>query len=318
MNPFVCRENIPSRSGFSKGLIEAGKRFPNVVAFGSDITISVGMDLFSQEFPDRFFSLGIAEQNAATIACGMALTGKIPFISSYATFIALRATDQIRVSICYNNLPVKIGGAHAGISVGPDGATHQALEDIAIMRSLPNMTVLSPCDATQAQKAVIAAIEQVSGPVYIRYGREAMPDFTTTDMDFNVGKAQVLRQGIHCAIIATGNMVWEALLAADKLDEENISCAVINLHTIKPIDKDVLIQFATNCRAVVTAEEHQIHGGMGSAVCEVLAQFAPVPVEMVGMPDCFGESGKPHELMKKYGLTSTQIIESVKKVLLRK
>jgi transketolase len=180
------------------------------------------------------------------------------------------------------------------------------------------MTVLSPCDATQAQKAVIAAIEQVQGPVYIRYGREAMPDFTTSDMDFTVGKAQVLRQGKHCVIIATGNMVWEALVAADILDKENISCTLINLHTIKPIDKETIIQFASLCGAVVTAEEHQIHGGMGSAVCEVLAQDTPVPVELVGMPDCFGESGKPYELMEKYGMTSTHIVRSVKKVIERK
>ena len=317
MNPFICRENIPTRLGFSQGVLEAAIEHSQIVGFGSDITGSVGMDLFANRFPERFFSLGIAEQNAATIAAGMSLAGKIPFIASYATFITLRAADQIRVSICYNNLPVKIGGAHSGISVGPDGATHQALEDIAIMRCFPNMTVLSPCDATQTKAAVIASIK-INGPVYIRYGREAVPDFTTPEMDFNIGKAQILRKGKHCAIIATGAMVWEALKAADILDKENINCSVINLHTIKPIDENTLIEMAQNCGAIVTAEEHQLQGGMGSAVCEVLAQHFPVPVEMVGMPNCFGESGKPNELMEKYGMTDHHIVTAVKKVFVRK
>ena len=317
MNPFTCRENIPTRLGFSQGVLEAAIKNKQIVGFGSDITGSVGMDLFAKRFPDRFFSLGIAEQNAATIAAGMTLAGKIPFIASYATFITLRAADQIRVSICYNNFPVKIGGAHSGISVGPDGATHQALEDIAIMRCLPNMTVLSPCDSTQTKAAVLASIK-INGPVYIRYGREAMPDFTTPEMDFMVGKAQILRKGKHCAIVATGAMVWEALKAADLLDKEKINCSVINLHTIKPIDENTLVKMAKNCGAVVTAEEHQLQGGMGSAVCEVLAQYFPVPVEMVGMPNCFGESGKPNELMKKYGMTDQHIVSAVKKVLKRK
>ena len=205
----------PTRFGFGEGLRDLGYINQDVVALGADITSSVSMDYFKKEFPDRFFSFGIAEQNIMAVASGLALSGKIPFVSTYGVFAALRATDQIRISVCYNNVPVKIGGAHAGISVGPDGATHQALEDIAVMRVLPNMTVLSPCDATQTRKAVIAAVEQVKGPVYIRFGREAVPDFTSDSLDFVVGKAQILNEGNDCTIIATGHLVWEALEAAN-------------------------------------------------------------------------------------------------------
>jgi transketolase len=303
----------PSRFGFGEGLVEAARKSSNIVALGSDITASVSMDFFAKEFPDRFFSLGIAEQNATTVAAGMALAGKIPFLSSYAVFSALRTTDQIRVSICYNNLHVIIGGAHAGISVGPDGATHQALEDIAIMRSLPNMTVLSPCDATQARLAVLAATEQISGPCYIRYGREPMPDFSGKETPFEIGKIQVLREGTDLTIVATGHLVWEALVAAEQLAEKGISAAVLNMHTIKPIDTDTLVHWARKTGKVITAEEHQISGGMGSAVCEVLSEHYPVPVKRIGMPDCFGESGKPGELMEKYGMTAGNIVNQAMK-----
>lgn len=315
---YTLKNQKPTRFGFGEGLQELGSKYPQVVALGADITSSVCLNYFSEKFPDRFFSFGIAEQNIAAVAAGLALSGKIPFFSTYGVFAALRAADQIRVSICYNNLPVKIGGAHAGISVGPDGATHQALEDIAIMRSLPNMTVLSPCDATQTRLATIAAVEQVNGPVYIRFGREPMPDFTTENMPFIVGKAQVLTQGDDISLIATGHLVYEALQAAILLKKENIQARVINLHTIKPIDEVTIEKAARETGCIVTAEEHQITGGLGSAVCEVLAKTKPVPVEMVGMPDCFGESGQPDELMEKYKMKAHHIVLAAKKCLTRK
>lgn len=318
-NPmFVLKQLKATRFGFGEGLLDLGKKYHNVVALGADITNSVCVDLFRNEFPERFFSLGIAEQNAVGVAAGLALGGKTPFFSTYAAFAALRTTDHLRVSVCYNNLPVKIGGAHAGISVGADGATHQSLEDIAIMRVLPNMTVLSPCDATQARLATIASVEQVNGPVFIRFGREAVPDFTSADLGFTIGKGQVFREGTDATIISTGHLTWEALEAAEELIKEHINVRVINLHTIKPIDKELIIKAARETGAVVTAEEHQVTGGMGSAVAEVLAGNFPVPVEFIGMPDCFGESGKPDELLMKYHMKSWHIISAVKKVIYRK
>jgi transketolase len=289
-----------------------------VVALGADITRSVGMNLFREAFPERFFSFGIAEQNIMGVAAGLALAGKVPFMATYGVFSAMRALDQIRVSVCYNNLNVKIGGAHAGISVGPDGATHQALEDIAVMRVLPNMTILSPCDAAQARKAVIAAVEQVEGPVYIRFGREAVPEFTDDRLEFTVGKAQVFRTGSDVAIIATGHLVWEALEAARLLAQEGIEASVVNMHTIKPLDQEMVRRMAETTGAIVTAEEHQITGGLGGAVAECLVSGCPVPVEMIGIRDIFGESGQPAELMEKYGLTSRHIAGAAKKVIRRK
>lgn len=305
---YQLKEYKPTRFGFGEGLQFLGEKYPDVVALGADITSSVSLDYFRNKYPDRFFSLGIAEQNIMGVAAGMALAGKIPFASTYGVFSALRTTDQIRISVCYNNLPVKIGGAHAGISVGPDGATHQALEDIAIMRVLPNMTVLSPCDATQTKLATVASVEQVKGPAYIRYGREAVPDFTTEDLPFEVGKGQLLKEGKDITIIATGHLVWESLQAAYELDKQNINARVINIHTIKPIDKEIIIKAAQETKKIITAEEHQINGGLGSAVAEVLAKFAPAPVQMIGMDDQFGESGKPDELMDKYGMKTENIV----------
>lgn len=318
MIPFVNRGSKAGKTGFGEGLLEAGRIDTRVVVLGADITTSVGANLFAEAHPDRFFSLGIAEQNCVGVAAGMALEGKIPIFSTYGVFAALRAADQIRISVCYNNLHVVIGGAHAGVSVGPDGATHQALEDMALMRSLPNMTVLSPCDATQTKLAVMAAIQEISGPVYIRFGREAMPDFTSETQLFSPGKAQLMRSGSDLTIIATGHLVWEALVAAEYLGALNISAEVVNLHTIKPIDVEGILQSAKNTGAIVTAEEHQIHGGMGSAVAEVLARHYPVPVEFIGMNDRFGESGQPAELMEKFGMTSGHIVAAAEKVLMRK
>lgn len=297
----------PTKSGFGEGLLEAGKKHQNIVGLGADITASVGMNLFAESFSERFFSLGIAEQNAVGVAAGLALSGKIPFFATYGVFSALRTTDQIRISVCYNNVHAVICGAHAGISVGPDGATHQALEDIAIMRALPNMTVLSPCDANQTHLATLAAVEQANGPVYLRFGREAVPNFTGLDMQFELGKAQLLNDGEDIAIIATGHMVWEALVASQLLAEKGIYALVLNIHTIKPIDSKAIIAAAQKARCVLTAEEHQITGGLGGAVAEVLCKEYPVIMDMVGMPNCFGESGKPEELMKKYGLTADEI-----------
>ena len=315
---FQLKQLKPTRYGFGEGLRVLGEKYPEVVALGADITSSVSVDYFKKQFPNRFFSLGIAEQNIMGVAAGMALAGKVPFASTYGVFSALRTTDQIRISVCYNNLPVKIGGAHAGISVGPDGATHQALEDIAIMRVLPNMTVLSPCDAMQTKLATIASVEQVKGPAYIRYGREAVPDFTSEDMPFEVGKGQILKGGSDLTIIATGHLVWEALQAAYQLDKQNISARVINIHTIKPIDKEIIIKAAQETELIITAEEHQIYGGLGSAVAEVLVKFAPARVHMIGINDQFGESGKPEELMQKYGMKSENIAREAIKLLEKK
>jgi transketolase len=312
---FKNKGNKPTKTGFGEGLLETGRRNPEVVCIGADITTSVGCNLFAEAFPERFISLGIAEQNCMAVAAGLALEGKIPVFSTYGVFAALRAADQIRVSVCYNNLHVIIGGAHAGVSVGPDGATHQALEDIGMMRVLPNMTVLSPCDATQARLATIAAIELCTGPVYIRFGREAMPDFTTTDMTFKIGKSHMLREGNDLSIIATGHMVWEALLAADILESSGIQARVLNMHTIKPIDKNAIISAACQTGAIVTAEEHQVNTGLGSAVAEVVVQHCPVAMAFVGMPDRFGESGEPRQLMEKYGMTAVAIAEAAKKIV---
>lgn len=318
MNKFTNRGMKPTRFGFGEGLRYLGEKYPEVVVLGADISNSVCVNYFSELFPDRFFSLGIAEQNMIAVAAGMALEGKLPFVATYAVFAALRTTDQIRISVCYNNVPVKIGGAHAGISVGPDGATHQALEDIAVMRVLPNMTILSPCDATQTYQATLAAVEQVKGPVYIRFGREAVPDFTDPASEFIVGKGQQLIDGNDVSIIATGHMVWESILAAEMLKKEGIHASVINIHTIKPIDKEIIIKAALETGAIVTAEEHQINGGFGSAVAEVLAEYHPVPVEFIGMHDSFGESGTPAELLDKYKMTSKYIADACRKVLKRK
>ena len=315
---FSNKGDKPTKAGFGEGLLDAGCRIPEVVALGADITASVGVNLFANRFPERFLSLGIAEQNCIGVAAGLALEGKIPVFATYGVFAALRTTDQIRVSVCYNNLHVVIGGAHAGVSVGPDGATHQALEDLAVMRVLPNMTVLSPCDATQTKIATQHAINKVNGPVYIRFGREAMPDFTSENQSFEVGKAQQLHGGNDITIIATGHLVWEALQAAYQLKKEKIHVRVINMHTIKPIDRETIIRAARETGAIVTAEEHQVAGGMGSAVAEVVARECPVPMNFIGMPDRFGESGNPRELMQKFGMTAHTIEKAVLSLLQRK
>ncbi len=301
----------PTRFGFGKGVADIAEEEKMIIGLGADITTSVSMNFFKEKYPERFFSLGIAEQNIVTVAAGLALSNFIPVFASYATFITTRSLDQIRISICYNNLHVIIGGAHAGISVGPDGATHQALEDIALMRSMPNMTVISPCDATQTEIAVKQAITNLNGPVYIRFGREAVPDFTESGQNFKIGKGQIMKDGIDVTIIATGHMVYESINAARILNDKGVNAQVINIHTIKPIDKDLIIESAKKTQLVVTVEEHQIIGGLGSAVAEVLGQNYPCRIEFIGIPDCFGESGEPQQLLEKYKLNSYFIAERI-------
>ncbi|HRS01781.1 MAG TPA: transketolase C-terminal domain-containing protein [Bacteroidota bacterium] len=303
MREFKLIDKKPTRFGFGEGLVTLGERFDNVVVLGGDITGSVMTSLFKDRFPERFFSIGIAEQNATTIAAGLALSGKIPFFASYSAFSAFRNADQLRISIAYNNVNVKIGGGHSGITVGPDGATHQSLEEIAYVRSLPNMTLIVPADYEETKKATIAIGEMV-GPAFIRFGRSPVPQFTLPEDDFTIGKANVLQEGKDIAIFACGIMVWEALTAAKELwNRKGIRAKVINLHTIKPIDIESIVKTAEECGAIVTAEEHQIHGGMGSAIAEVISKNYPIPIEFVGIQDRFGMSGEPDELMEAFHIT---------------
>lgn len=311
-------EQVAARDGYGKGLVELGDRNRNVVVLTGDLSESTRSHWFAEKFPDRFIEVGVAEQNMMGIAAGLALSGKIPFVSSYATFNPGRNWDQLRVSVCYSLANVKVAGAHAGISVGPDGATHQALEDIAMVRALPNLVVVVPCDATEAQKATIAIAESLKGPCYIRFGREKTSVFTTQDSPFQIGRAEIFREGDEVAIIGSGILVYHALQAAEELSKGGIECMVVNNHTIKPIDRKTITAVAKKCGAVVTVEEHQINGGAGSAVMEVLAEEYPVPVERVGMPDSFGESGQPYELIEKYGMGKDSIIKAVLEVLKRK
>jgi transketolase len=306
-----------TREGYGRALVKLGKKSNKIVALCCDLTDSTKVDLFKKKFPKRFIEVGVAEQNMAGLAAGLALSGKIPFISSYAAFSPGRNWDQLRVSVCYNNLNVKIQGAHAGISVGPDGATHQALEDIGIMRVLPNMKVIVPADSIQAEKATIASAF-IKGPVYLRFGRSKVPIITDYDTEFKIGRADVYREGRDVCIIACGTMVYQALLAAEKLSKEGISAGVINCHTIKPIDEKTIAYAAKKTKAIVTAEEHQINCGLGSAVAEVLAKNYPVYIEMVGIKDTFGESGDPEKLLEKYGCTYKEIMSAVKNVLRKK
>ena len=306
-----------TRDGYGEGLVIAGETNGDVVALGADITESVRVNWFRDKFPDRFYSIGIAEQNQMGIAAGLSLAGKVPFVTNYGVFLAGRAWDQIRTTVCYANLNVKLGGAHGGISVGQDGATHQALEEISIMRCLPNMKMVVPADANETRKATVAAAEMY-GPIYVRFGREKVPSITRDDTPFEIGQAYCVREGADVAIIACGPMVYESLAAANALAGEGIDCMVINNHTIKPLDAPALIEAAQKTGAVVTAEEHQLAGGMGSAVTELLAQNCPVPVEMVGVNDRFGESGDPDVLMKEFGLQSGDIVNAVRDVMKRK
>ena len=310
-------QKIPMRDGYGKALLELIAANPNVIALDADVAKSTRSIWVKEKFPANFVDMGIAEQDLVGTAAGLALGGMLPFTSTYAVFMAGRAWDEIRTTVCYNNLNVKIAGAHAGISVRPDGATHQALEDVALMRVLPNMTVVVPCDAEETRKATLA-IAAINGPAYIRFGREAVPVVTDESATFELGKARTCREGSDVAIFANGAMLYESLEAAKILAAENISAEVIDLHTVKPLDVEAVTAAAKKCGCVVTAEEHQIFGGMGSAVAECLAQNFPVPQEFIAINDSFGESGQPQELMDAYGLNQSAIVSAVKKVVARK
>lgn len=322
LNPKIYELNVEQkaiRDGFGEGVIEAGEKDKNVVMLCADLKESTRVEKFSKKFPERFFELGVAEQNLASVASGMATMGKIPFIASYAIFSPGRNWEMIRTTICYNHTNVKIVGAHAGLNVGPDGGSHQMLEDIALMRVLPKMTVVVPCDALEAQKAALALAELV-GPSYLRLARGKSPIVTTDEMPFEIGKANVLveTENPDVAVIACGLMVHRVLLAARKLEKEGVKVSVINNHTIKPLDEKIILEAAKRAGAVVTCEEHQQAGGLGSAIAELLVRNNPVPIEFVAVADRFGQSGEPAELLEHYGLGVDDIIESVKKVIKRK
>lgn len=315
-------EKIAIRQGFGEGLLEAGEKNKNVVGLCADLTESTKMNLFAEKFPNRFIEIGVAEQNLASVASGLVAMGKIPFISSYAMFSPGRNWEQIRTTICYNNQPVKIAGSHAGISVGPDGGTHQAIEDIAITRVLPRMVVLSPCDSIEAKKATLASIE-AKAPVYIRLARENTPVITTTETPFDIGKARIFwhprdkETKVQVGVIATGALLYKALEVAKELESQKIEIEVMNLSTIKPLDEKALIFLAKKTGRIITIEEHQIKGGVGSAVAEFLVRNFPIPMEFIGVDDQFGQSGTPEELLTHYNMDTKSIMEAVKKILRR-
>jgi transketolase len=306
-----------TRSGFGAGLTELGRKNQNIVALCADLTGSLNMNNFKDENPDRFFQIGIAEANMIGIAAGMTIGGKIPFTGTFANFSTSRVYDQIRQSVAYSGKNVKICASHAGLTLGEDGATHQVLEDIGMMKMLPHMVVINPCDHNQTKAATIAIAEYI-GPVYLRFGRPKVPNFTPIDQKFEIGKALHLRTGNDATIIATGHLVWEALEAAKTLADEGISTEVINIHTIKPLDNEAILKSVKNTKCVVTAEEHMINGGLGDSVAQLLSRKRPTPIEMVGVNDSFGESGPPMKLMEKYGLTAADIITATRKVITRK
>ena len=306
-----------TREGFGRALVTLGEQDPRIVVLVGDLAESTMVHFFAERFPDRFIQVGIAEQNMCNVAAGLAAMGKIPYWATYGAFATCRAADQIRITLGYSNLDVKIGGAHGGISVGPDGATHQAMEEISIIRSIPNLKMVVPADYWESYKATLAAAS-VPGPVYIRFGREDVPVVTSEDTPFTFGKGEVFADGDDLTIVACGVMVYEALRAHQALARQGVRARVVDLHTIKPIDRDLLVRCARETGAVVTAEEHQVNGGLGGAVAEVLVQNHPVPMEFVAVHDRFGQSGKPAELMKAFGLTAADIVAAAERVLQRK
>lgn len=317
MTKFTFTEKKDTRSGFGAGLLELGKSNSDVVALCADLTGSLKMDAFKKEFPDRFFQVGIAEANMMGLAAGMTIGGKIPFTGTFANFSTGRVYDQIRQSIAYSGKNVKICASHAGLTLGEDGATHQILEDIGMMKMLPGMTVIVPCDYNQTKAATIALGKHV-GPAYLRFGRPGWPVFTAADRPFTIGKADKMVEGKDVTIFATGHMVWQAIEAEAKLAEQGIRAEVINIHTIKPLDVEAILASVQKTKCAVTCEEHQINGGLGDSVAQVLARLYPAPIEMVAVNDSFGESGTPTQLLKKYGLAPEDIIKAVDKVLKRK
>ncbi|MBL6669981.1 MAG: transketolase family protein [Flavobacteriaceae bacterium] len=317
MTEYIDQGKNDTRSGFGAGLAELGKTNPNVVALCADLVGSLKMQEFIDENPDRFFQVGIAEANMMGMAAGLTIGGKIPFTGTFANFSTGRVYDQIRQSIAYSHKNVKICASHAGITLGEDGATHQILEDIGMMKMLPGMTVINPCDFNQTKNATLA-IAAHYGPVYLRFGRPKVANFTPLNQPFEIGKGLLLKPGSDVTIIATGHLVWEALQAAEVLSSQSINAEVINIHTIKPLDRSMIIESVTKTKCVVTAEEHNVFGGLGESVAGLLAQELPSPQEYVAMQDSFGESGTPAQLMNKYGLNSEAIVDKTKKVLLRK
>ena len=310
-------EKKDTRSGFGAGLVEIGKKNPNVVALCADLTPSLKMADFIEENPNRFFQIGIAEANMMGIAAGLTIGGKIPYAGTFANFATGRVYDQIRQSIAYSNKNVKICASHAGLTLGEDGATHQILEDIGLIKMLPGMVVINPCDYNQTKAATIA-IGEYYGPVYLRFGRPAVPVFTPENQIFEIGKAICLQEGTDVTIVATGHLVWESLEAAKELFKKGIIAEVINIHTIKPLDVNAILKSVKKTKCIVTAEEHNILGGLGESIARVLSTHTPYPQEFIGTKDCFGESGTPKQLMDKYGLNSASIIAAAEKVILRK
>jgi len=317
MKKFTYTEKKDTRSGFGAGLSELGKTNKEVVALCADLTGSLKMDAFQKEHPDRFFQVGIAEANMMGIAAGLTIGGKIPFTGTFANFSTGRVYDQIRQSIAYSGKNVKICASHAGLTLGEDGATHQILEDIGLMKMLPHMVVINPCDYNQTKAATIA-IAQYHGPAYLRFGRPAVPNFTPANQQFEIGKALLLNEGNDVTIIATGHLVWKAIEAGEKLAEKGISAEIINIHTIKPLDTEAILKSVLKTKCVVTAEEHQMNGGLGDSIAQFLSRNFPTPQEFVAVNDSFGESGTPDELMVKYGLDTIDIINAAERVIKRK
>ena len=317
MNDFVNQGNKDTRSGFGAGLLEIGRNNKNIVALCADLTGSLKMNEFKNEFPERFFQVGIAEANMMGIAAGMTIGGKIPFTGTFANFSTGRVYDQIRQSIAYSGKNVKICASHAGVTLGEDGATHQILEDIGLMKMLPGMTVINTCDFNQTKAATIS-ISNHNGPVYLRFGRPKVPNFTDPNQNFKIGKGVKLVDGDDVTIVATGHLVWEAIEACKQLKKEGVSAELINIHTIKPLDEKIILSSIVKTKCIVSAEEHNIIGGLGESISSILVRNNLVPMEFIGVEDSFGESGTPTQLMKKYGLSSEKIIEKCKKVILRK
>lgn len=317
MKKYTFTEKKDTRSGFGAGMAELGKANQNVVALCADLVASLKLDAFIKDNPQRFIQCGIAEANMIGVAAGLAIGGYIPYATTFANFGSGRVYDQIRQSVAYSNTNVKICVSHAGLTLGEDGATHQILEDLAMMRAMPEMTVINTCDFNQTKAATIA-IADYEGPVYLRFGRPVVPVFTGADQKFEIGKAWMVNEGKDVSIFATGHLVWEAILAGEILEQEGIDAEIINLHTIKPLDEKSILQSVSKTKCAVTAEEHQLNGGLGDAVCQVLSRSLPSPVEMVGVNNSFGESGTPSQLMEKYGLNARNIVNAVKKVIARK
>ncbi len=317
MKEFKVYDYKDTRSGFGEGLFELGKNNPNVVALCADLIGSLKMNAFADEFPERFFQVGIAEANMIGIASGLTIGGKIPFTGTFANFSTSRVYDQIRQSVAYSKKNVKICASHAGITLGEDGATHQVLEDIGLMKMLPNMTVINPCDFNQTKAATIAIAEH-QGPVYLRFGRPKVANFTAPDQKFEIGKALILNEGTDVSIFATGHLVWEAIKAGKTLAEKGISAEIINIHTIKPLDGEAILKSVTKTKCIVTAEEHMRHGGLGDSIAQLLGRKLPSPIEMVAVDDQFGQSGTPEELMDEYKLNADSVLEAVIKVIQRK